>query len=227
MALTTEDANSHFVAQDTVILFCSVNAANSEPLAARCTTPMNQVHNHRYYLLPFHFNIIFPPTLTSSNFSLPFRFHHPNFICTYYHPILATWSVHLAPTPILDQGSPFNNAGYEAKYRCSTTYNIALRPLVLTTIIQSASLATVECNAHACGRHVWSLHTSHFEQGRLATYSSKQQSAVNQRAFVLYLKPSTTRSLFGSWSVLPLVGEQTIKETKQKVSETGFASVLR
>jgi len=74
MALTTEDASSHFVAQDTVSLFCSVNAANREPLAARCTNPMNQVHNHRYYLLPFHFNIILPSMLTSSNLFFPLGF---------------------------------------------------------------------------------------------------------------------------------------------------------
>jgi hypothetical protein len=104
--LTSEDANSHSVAQDTLSLFCSVNAENSEPLAARCPIPMNQVHNHRYYLLPFYFNIILPSVLTSSNLSLPFRFYDPNFICNFYHPILATWSVHLAPTPVLDQSSP-------------------------------------------------------------------------------------------------------------------------
>lgn len=107
MALTADDANSHSVAQDTVCPFCSVNAANREPPTARCTTPMNHVHNHRYYLLPFHFNIILPSMLTSSNLSLPFGFYDPNFIRTFYHPILATWSVHLAPTPVLDQGSQF------------------------------------------------------------------------------------------------------------------------
>lgn len=43
---------------------------------------------------------------TSSNLSLPFRFYDSNFICTFYHHILATWSVLLAPTPVLDQNSP-------------------------------------------------------------------------------------------------------------------------
>jgi len=107
MALTTEDANSHFVPQHTLSLFCSANAENREPLAARCTIPTNQVHNHRYYLLPFHFNIILPSMLTSSNLSLPFRLYDPNFIRTFYHSILATWPVHLAPTPVLDQSSRF------------------------------------------------------------------------------------------------------------------------
>jgi len=45
--------------------------------------------------------------LTSSNLSLPFRFYDPNFIRTFYHPILATRSVHFAPSPVLDQSSPF------------------------------------------------------------------------------------------------------------------------
>jgi hypothetical protein len=34
MELTPENANSHFVAQDTLSLFCSVNAENREPLLA-------------------------------------------------------------------------------------------------------------------------------------------------------------------------------------------------
>jgi len=94
--------------------------------------------------------------------------------------------------------------------------SIALRPLVLTTIIQSASLATVECNAHAYVRYISSLlRISHFEQGRLTTWSSKRHSHVNLRASVLYLKPSTTTRVTVLELVRALVNKQLKKPNRK------------
>ena len=133
--------------------------------------------------------------LTPSNLFLPFRFYDPNFICTFYHPILATRSVRLAPTPVLDQSSPFIQQ-CRLRSQVQTLHDLQnrLTSVRTTTIIQSASIATVECNAHAYVPCVWSpLRNPHFQQGRPTKWSSKRHSVVNLRASVLYLEPSTRR----------------------------------
>jgi hypothetical protein len=77
------------------------------------------------------------------------------------------------------------------------------------TIIQPASLATIEWNAHAYGRKVWSpSRTSHLEQGRLRTRLLDRHSVVNLGASVLYMKPTKTTRVAALELVRTLVNKQ-------------------
>jgi hypothetical protein len=160
---------------------------------------------------------------TSSNLSLPFRFHDPNFICTFYHLILATWSVHLAPTPVLDQSSPFIQQ-CRLRSQVQTLHDLHRLTTARTYDYHPNGKPRDRWMQCAC---VWSICLD-----ILYVLPTSNKVDLGQRC-----KPARVSSLFEAeaehnnnshcFGVGPYVGEQTIKETKQKVSETGFASILR